>query len=107
MFFGTVLVLAFSDPMVNMLSLIGTMTPLGQFSASFLLAPLASNASELVSAMKLASKRTPKSMVQSLSTLLGAACMNNTFCLSIFLVLIVWKGLVWKFTAETISIVTI
>merc|ERR1719428_407965 len=107
MFFGTILVLMFSDPMTDMLGLIGDKLNVSKFYVSFLLAPLASNASELVSAMKLASKKTGKSMVQSISTLLGAAIMNNTFCLSIFLMLIIFKGLVWKFTAETIAIVTI
>ncbi len=40
----------------------------------------------------------------SFSTLLGAAILNNTFVLAIFMVLIVVKGLAWQFTAETISI---
>lgn len=104
---GTALVLLFSDPMTDMLGLIGKKTGVPGFYVSFLLAPLASNASELVSAMKLAQKRTASSMVQSLSTLEGAAIMNNTFCLAIFLVLIVWKGIAWRFSAETIAIVTI
>mmetsp|Transcript_36673 Transcript_36673/g.80388 ORF Transcript_36673/g.80388 Transcript_36673/m.80388 type:complete len:566 (+) Transcript_36673:79-1776(+) len=105
---GTVLVLIFSDPMCDMLSVIGLkISPAAPFYVSFAVAPLASNASELVSAMKLASKRTKKSMVNSLSTLEGAAIMNNTFCLGIFLVLIVWKGLLWQFSAETVAIVTI
>jgi len=33
--------------------------------------------------------------------------MNNTFCLGIFLALIWLKGLTWKFSAETISILFI
>lgn len=107
MFIGTVLVLLFSDPMCDMLDMIGKKTGVPSFYVSFILAPLASNASELVSAMKLASKRTPSSMVQSLSTLEGAAIMNNTFCLGIFFLLIAWKGLVWQFSAETIVIILI
>jgi Ca2+/Na+ antiporter len=106
-FFGTVMVLLFSDPMVDMLGLIGEITGMGQFIAAFLLAPIASNASELVSSMKMASKRTPKSMMNACSTCQGACIMNNTYCLAIFLFLIVWKGLAWKFTAETASIVLI
>lgn len=104
---GTLLVLLFSDPMTDMLGLIGDMLFIDKFYVSFVLAPLASNASELVSAMKLARKRTPKSMVQSLSTLEGAAIMNNTFCLAIFMLLIIWKELRWCFSAETISILVI
>lgn len=43
----------------------------------------------------------------SFSQLLGAACLNNTFCLGIFLALISFRPLVWAFTSETISILFI
>jgi len=102
--FGTVLVLVFSDPMCDNLTCIGNKLGVNPFYISFVLAPLASNASELVAAMKLASKRTMGSMANSLGSLEGAAIMNNTFCLAIFMILIVCKGLLWEFTAETISI---
>jgi Ca2+/Na+ antiporter len=105
--FGTGLVLVFSDPMVDVLSEIGVRTDVPAFYISFILAPLASNASELVAAYSYAQKRTQKSMTISLSTLEGAACMNNTFCLCIFFVLVYWRGLAWQFTAETICIVVI
>jgi hypothetical protein len=101
---GTLLVLVFSDPMVDVLGGIGTQLGISPFFVSFVLAPLASNASELVSSMKLASKRTRTSITQSLQTLEGAACMNNTFCLGIFMALIYFQKLAWKFTAETFSI---
>jgi len=113
MFLGTFIVLLFSDPMCDMLGLIGDKSGVPKFYVSFVLAPLASNASELVAAMKLASKKTQGSMVNSLSSLEGAGIMNNTFCLGIFLFLIVYKdtitpvGLVWQFSAETISILII
>jgi len=104
MLIGTILVLVFSDPMVDVLAQIGVVTGIPTFYVSFVLAPLASNASELLSSMKLASKKTPSSLTQSLQTLIGAACMNNTFCLGIFLFLIYYQGLAWKFTAETLTI---
>lgn len=66
---------------------------------------MASNASELVAAYSYAVKRTQKAMTISLSTLEGAACMNNTFCLGIFFGLVYFKGLAWQFTAETLSII--
>lgn len=104
---GTALVLVFSDPMVDCLSLLGVKLGVPAFYISFLLAPLASNAAELVSAMKIARKRTPGSMVQALCSLEGAAIMNNTFCLAIFLGLIIAKDLVWQFSAEAMSILVI
>ena len=30
--------------------------------------------------------------------------MNNTFCLGIFMALVYFQGLAWKFTAETLTI---
>lgn len=107
MFIGSVIVLLFSDPMCDLLGTMGDKADIPPFYISFLIAPLASNASELVSAMTLAAKKTEKSMRQSLSTLCGAAIMNNTFCLSIFFLVFIIQDLVWKFSAETISIVSI
>jgi len=104
---GTLLVLIFSDPMVGLLSEIGKRLDVSAFYISFILAPMASNASELVAAINYAKKRTCKSVTTSLSTLVGAAIMNNTFCLGIFLALIYFQGLAWEFSAETISIILV
>jgi len=107
MIIGTSLVLVFTDPMVDVLSQIGVNTGIPAFYVSFVLAPFASNASELAASMKLASKKTMGSITQSLQTLEGAACMNNTYCLGIFYALIYYQGLAWKFTAETLCIVLV
>jgi len=104
---GTALVLVFSDPMVDCLSEWGTRLGVSPFYVSFVLAPFASNASELLSAYTYACKKTQKNITTSLSTLVGAACMNNTFVLGIFLALIYLQGLAWQFTAETIAMLLI
>lgn len=101
---GTTLVLIFSDPMVAVMSDFGRRIGIPAFYISFMLAPLASNASELLAAYSYALKKTRKTVTISFATLLGAAIMNNTFVLSIFMLLIVSKGLAWQFSAETISI---
>jgi Ca2+/Na+ antiporter len=107
LFFGTALVALFSDPMVDVLQEVANRVGLSSFYVSFVLAPLASNASELLSSIYYASKKTRKTIAVSLSALCGAAALNNTFCLSIFFLLIFFRGLAWQFTAETISIVTV
>mmetsp|Transcript_43007 Transcript_43007/g.104008 ORF Transcript_43007/g.104008 Transcript_43007/m.104008 type:complete len:557 (+) Transcript_43007:128-1798(+) len=104
---GTVMVIYFSDPMVDVMQEIAVRSGVSPFYVSFVLAPLASNASEFVASMFYAAKKTRKTMTVSLSALEGAACMNNTFCLSIFMFLIYYRGLAWQFTAETISIVIV
>ncbi|EDQ92927.1 uncharacterized protein MONBRDRAFT_13838, partial [Monosiga brevicollis MX1] len=92
---------------VDVLNDIGTRTGIKPFYIAFVLAPLASNASELIAAFNYAQKKTEKTMAISLATLEGAAIMNNTFCLGIFLVLVYCKNLAWQFSAETISILLI
>jgi len=104
---GTAVVLLFSDPMVDVLSTLGDRFGIGAFYVAFVLAPVASNASELIASINYATKRTKKTITISLGALEGAACMNNTFCLGIFLCLIFGKGLIWEFSAETIAIVVV
>ena len=104
---GVALVLFFSDPMVDVFSEVGVRLGIKPFFVAFVLAPLASNASELIAAYAYALKKTEKTMTISLSSLIGAACMNNTFCLALFLFLVYFKELKWVFTAETACIVII
>ena len=103
---GTLLVLVFSDPMSEALSELATRIHVPSFYVAFVLAPLASNASELIASISYAKKKTQKTITISLAALEGAACMNNTFCLAIFLILIcIQKStLGWEYSAETISI---
>ena len=101
------MVLLFSDPMVDVFSAFGDRMNISAFYVSFVLAPLASNASELIAAYNYAQKKTSTTITTSLTALQGAACMNNTFCLGIFMALIYFKQLYWEFSAETIVIVFI
>ena len=69
-----------------------------------MLAPLASNASEIISSYAFAKRKTSKSITIAISTLHGAAILNNTFVLGIFLSLVRFRGLDWEYSAETIAI---
>jgi len=104
---GSLLVLIFSDPMVDVMSAMGAMSGIPPFFVAFVLAPVASNASELLSTYKFATKKTSMSITTSFSTVIGAACMNNTYCLGIFFGLIYFQGLAWRFTAETSAILAV
>jgi len=107
MVIGLALILVFSDPMVDVMSNVGERLGVPPFYVSFILAPLASNASELIASLNYAAKKTRKTITVSLSALEGAACMNNTFCLAIFMALIYFKGLAWKYSAETLAILIV
>ena len=107
LFLGAFLVVLFSDPMVDVLNEIAVRARISPFYVSFILAPLASNASEVLASQYYASKKTSKTITVALSALEGAAAMNNTFCLSIFMGLIFIRGLAWQYTAETIAIIVV
>mmetsp|Transcript_6463 Transcript_6463/g.9536 ORF Transcript_6463/g.9536 Transcript_6463/m.9536 type:complete len:547 (-) Transcript_6463:324-1964(-) len=107
LFIGTALVVIFSDPMVDVMQQIAERANLPPFYVSFILAPLASNASEVLASQYYAKKKTSKTISVALSALEGAASMNNTFCLSIFMGLIYFRGLAWQYTAETIAIIAV
>jgi len=107
MLLGATLVLIFSDPMVDVLGEVGFRLGISPFYISFVLAPLASNASELLATYKYSMKKTKKTITISFATLLGGVIMNNSFCLLIFLVIIYMKKLAWTFTAETLSILAV
>ena len=93
--------------MVDVLSEIGARTGVPPFYVSFVLAPLASNASELLAAFFYSLKKTSKAITVSYTALEGAACMNNTLALAIFNGLVFFRGIAWQYTAETISILLI
>jgi Ca2+/H+ antiporter len=100
---GLVLVFLFSDPACGCFTEIGRRTGIPAFFISFVLAPLVSNGSELLSAYVFAAKKTPETISISFSTLIGAAAMNNTFCLGILLVCITMKHLPWDYLSQVIG----
>jgi Ca2+/Na+ antiporter len=104
---GTAIVLVVSDPMVDVLTEIGDRTGISSFYVAFVLAPIASNASEVIASYNYAAKKTSSSIAVSISALQGAAVMNNTFVLGVFLLLIFSQGLYWEFFAETTTILVI
>jgi len=108
LFIGTALVVLFSDPLVDVLKEMSNRVNIPSFYVSFIFVPFASNASELIASRYYAMKKTQKTINVSLAALTGAASMNNTFCLAIFMAIIIFrKGLAWQYTAETASIMLV
>jgi len=95
---GTVLIVIFSDPMVAVLQEMSDRFAINSFYVAFILAPLVSNASELIASYNYSKKKTMKTMTIALSTLEGAACMNNTYCMICFMIVIIYNQLSWNFT---------
>ena len=75
---GMVLCVLFSDPMVDALTEIGNRWGISPFYVSFIVTPVVSNASELLSSLQFSARKTRRSIDMTYSQLLGAATMNNT-----------------------------
>jgi len=52
-------------------------------------------------------KKTNAAISLTAASLLGAACMNNTLALCIFMALVYFQDLDWSFSAEVISLVIV
>jgi hypothetical protein len=68
---------------------------------------LPNSSAPIASLIRYARKKTQKTITVALAALEGAACMNNTFCLAIFMCLVYFKNLAWKFSAETLAILLV
>lgn len=120
---GVVLVTVFSDPMVDVLTAItnldnknyiqessgkrGQAIPIPVFYVSFVITPICSNASELVSSLIFAAKRKKINSSMTFSQLYGAATMNNTLALGVFAALVYFRDLDWQFSAEVTVILLV
>ncbi|XP_028416411.1 sodium/calcium exchanger NCL2-like [Dendronephthya gigantea] len=113
---GVAMVTIFSDPMCDVLSGItdeknaengGSYINISPFYVSFVVTPICSNASELVSSLLFAAKKKKENVSMTFSQLYGAATMNNTLCLAIFCALVYFKDLEWYYSAEVTVILLV
>lgn len=107
MILGTILVVLFSDPMIDCFTEIGDRIGIRPFYVAFVLAPIASNASEIVASYKYAMKKTSVSINISMAALLGAAIMNNTLVFSVMMIVIASQALYFQYFAEVIAILMV
>lgn len=107
---GVGLVTVFADPMCDVLDSLTnkynkSFIPVSSFYVSFVVTPLCSNASELVSSLIFASKKKKENVSMTFAQLYGAGTMNNTLCLGIFAALVYFRELKWYYSAEVTVII--
>ena len=68
---GTLLVLFFSDPLVDVIDELGDITGIPDFYLAFLLAPMVTNGSELIASYRFAQKKTKSSITNAMQQLYG------------------------------------
>ena len=88
--------------MVDVIGAFGQSINVPAFYISFVITPIASNASEVLAGLMFAAKKTNEGVALCHSSLLGGASMNATMCLAVFMALIYFRGLTWSFTSEVI-----
>lgn len=99
---GALVVTAFSDPTVEAIGHLGDLLKIPPFYLAFTLVPLFSNSSEILASLKFAMKKTDVSLGLTLSSLYGAAAMNNSALLATFLGLIYFRQIPWTATNEVL-----
>jgi Ca2+/Na+ antiporter len=109
---GVGMVSVFSDPMCDVLSALvdtdnSSYIPIPAFYISFIVTPVCSNASELISSLMFAAKKKKENSSMTFAQLYGAATMNNTLCLGIFMILVYLQGLEWTYSAEVLVIILV
>jgi len=104
---GTAMVSLFSDPMVQVIQDFGVSINIKPFYVSFVICPICSNASELISSLIFAAKKKRINTSLTFGQLYGAATMNNSLVLGIFFALIFFRHLVWNFSVETMAILLV
>ncbi|CAI5468524.1 unnamed protein product [Closterium sp. Yama58-4] len=101
---GAMLVGCFADPVIDSITAFSRASSIPPFFVAFVVTPLASNASELVSSLYFAMKKRRRTASLTYSQVYGAITMNNTMCLGTFLALIYFRGLAWQFSSEVVII---
>lgn len=109
---GAAIVGTFSSPMIEVITALTnkhnrSFIRVPTFYVSYVITSLCTNVSELCSSLIFASKKTKENITMTVSQLLGAATMNNTLCLSIFMALVYFKDLEWIYGAEVVCILLV
>ncbi|PKA51638.1 hypothetical protein AXF42_Ash003005 [Apostasia shenzhenica] len=104
---GTIVAVAFADPLVDAVDNFSAATNIPSFFISFIAMPLATNSSEAVSALIFAARKKKRTSSLTFSEIYGGVTMNNTLCLAVFLALVYLRHLTWDFSSEVLVILLV
>ncbi|KAH6558872.1 hypothetical protein KP509_1Z041000 [Ceratopteris richardii] len=101
---GMVMVGVFAEPLVDAVTDFSHASHIPSFFVSFVLLPIASNASEAISSIIFASRKQKVHISLTYSQIYGGVTMNNTMSLGILLAIIYSGDLDWNFSSEVLMI---
>jgi Ca2+/Na+ antiporter len=103
---GIVVLVFFSDALVDCLAELSVRIQIPPFYVAFVLAPFAANVTEMHTSYMFACKKTSKSTRIALSSLQGSVIMNNTLVLGVLLLIMSVRKVNWAYDmfAQTIVV---
>jgi len=102
--FGALMVVIFTEPIVDVLQEIGMQLGVAPFYVSFIAAPFACNAPDFVAAYAYSIKKNSRSSSVAFMALVGSVCMCNTMGLGIFYWSLYSKTQPYTFQAESLAV---
>ncbi|XP_024543095.1 sodium/calcium exchanger NCL2 [Selaginella moellendorffii] len=99
---GMALACIFAAPLVDTIDDFSRASHIPAFFVSFVVTPIATSSSEVISSITFASKKQKRGISVTYSQLYGSVVLNNTLCLGLFLAIVAARGLVWDFSAEVL-----
>ncbi|KAL7218317.1 hypothetical protein ACSBR2_011562 [Camellia fascicularis] len=89
--------IALAEPLIHTVQYFFKSASIPFFFIAFIIVPLATNARGLISAIKAASWKNPRTTSLTFSEIYGSVFMNNVLGFSVLLSLIYFRGLSWDF----------
>ncbi|XP_076906851.1 sodium/calcium exchanger NCL1-like [Bidens hawaiensis] len=101
---GIAMLALLAEPLIHSVQNVSNSATIPSFFISFILVPLATNSRAAISAIQTASQRKERTTSLTFSEIYDGVFMNNVLGFSVLLAVVYFRGLVWHFTAELLSV---
>ncbi|PQP98195.1 uncharacterized protein Pyn_30670 [Prunus yedoensis var. nudiflora] len=104
---GFVVLAVLAEPLIDSVQAFSKAASIPSFCVAFVLVPLATNARQATSAIKAASRKTPRTTSLTFSEIYGGVFMNNVLGVSVLLAIIYAREMTWEFSAELLVVLIV
>ncbi|KAL4555094.1 hypothetical protein LXL04_037705 [Taraxacum kok-saghyz] len=101
---GIAMLALLAEPLIHSVQNVSNSATIPSFFVSFVFVPLATNARAAVVAIQTASQRKERTTSMTFSEIYDGVFMNNVLGFSVLLAVVYFRGLIWHFTAELLSV---
>ncbi|XP_024159033.1 sodium/calcium exchanger NCL [Rosa chinensis] len=104
---GFVVLAVLAEPLIDNVQDFSGAAGVPSFFVAFVLVPLATNARQAISAIRAASRQTPRTTDLTFSEIYGGVFMNNVLGFSVLLAIIYVREMTWEFSAEVLVVLIV